>query len=282
MEKQIAVSNDLVWFHQFSQHELGVSRSRLSARAANLMTGDFFGGNPFAARFNVAVAQMGEFGTRLESALHRLVLVDIYENFLDYLVSVPALLAECGRHGWSSKSAGKSPEAKFQAAWKNSGYAAIDRHHWETFTYLRLRRHHYAHAAETISERFVAHTKSVGSRLNAHWLASGKLSGAELDFTSHRIFAPGCAEIIALIRVAQAWLRTMDHAVAAELVPEKVVQCVARQRIGIAGGKAFVRNSMTVEQQARRIKSDCQDLWGLTVTQRTAAATIYSIDLARL
>jgi hypothetical protein len=287
LEKHIAVLNDLVWFHQFSQHEIGISRERLSPRAAQLMTGDFFGGNPFAARFNVAVGKMGDFGAKLETALHKLVLVDVYENFLEYIdKDIPELLAECGHGRWPGPSA-KSfrskfapPESKFERLWVTSGYPPIDRHLWETFTYLRLRRHHYAHAAEMVSDRFTAHAHDTGARLNAYW--GVKLRGAKFDFTSHEIFKPKSDEIIALIRVAQAWLRAMDAAVAGELVADQVLEFVARERLRAAGGKAFARNIITVTRLARGARADCQDQWGLTVKISAAEAAINAIDLAHL
>lgn len=284
LEKHIAVLNDLVWFHQFSQHELGLARSRLSMRAAQLMTGDFFGSNPFAGRFNVAVGKMGDFSGRLEIALHKLVLVDVYENFLEYLgKDIPRLMADCGSHGWTvpaPKRKPEAPESKFEQGWQNSGYPTIDRHLLETFTYLRLRRHHYAHAAEVISERFVGHTASAGARLNAYW--AGKLLGAKLDFTSHNIFTPASDEIIALIRVAQSWIRALDAAVVGQLVPDKVVAFVARERLRAEGGRAFTRNSMTVTQQARGVRVECQDKWGFSVKIGAAEAAVSAVDLTRL
>lgn len=248
------------------------------------MTGDFFGSNPYAGRFNVAVGKMGDFAGKLEAALHKLVLVDVYENFLEYLgKDIPRLMGECGSHGWTASAARRKPEAperKFDRGWQNSGYLAIDGDLLETFTYLRLRRHHYAHAAEVISERFTGHTASAGARLNVYW--AGKLPGAKLDFTSHDIFSPANDEIIALIRVAQSWIRALDAAVAAPLVPDKVVAFVARERLLAAGGRAFARNSMTVAQLARGVRADCEDKWGLRVKMAAAEAAVSAVDLTRL
>jgi len=278
IENHIAVLNDLVWFHQFAQHELDVGCRRLAPAASKLLTRDLFRGNPFADRFNIEVTQIPNFRANLGIVLHQLVLVNVYELLADYLEKQAVVLKHCGRRAWPAGVTGRSPEARFQDGWSKAGYPAMRPLWWDTFTYLRLRRHHYAHASATCFPRFASFVKTKGSSLNRHWRS--RLNGLAIDFRSMAIFQMHHDEAISVIRVAQSWVRDMDARIAAQLSGARVVETVAQEQLIAAGGRDFRRNLDTVRSLARRVRIECREQWSYAgVTLPFAEAAINRIKL---
>jgi len=157
----------------------------------------------------------------------------------------------------------KAPEDEFARAWSNAGYESIPGEIWETCTYLRLRRHHYAHVARVVGKKFADHISAVGNRLNAFWIESEQtVPLGSVDFTTSAVFSFSLDEVIAIQRIVLRWIEWVDRKVTSAIDPGKVLSPVASEVVASAGGKKFRKNDQTIQELARRFGVRLRERWG--------------------
>jgi hypothetical protein len=252
--RRLNAINDLVWLQEFSLYELDQRNASLSAKARQLCTSDIFGQNPFSARINLRMERVPQFRNELTATLCQAVFSQSYELLNDYLDEVTLLLQHLGKRNWVTSN-DRAPEKKFSDSWDASGYPSLQPEYIATYKYLRLRRNHYAHIAQTVSPAFSCFLNTTGAQLNAFWRDPSRIGvGTPLDFSSSTIFAPNVDESISMLRVFLLWVTFFDASIVTQLDGTKLIRQFSYSSWKKAGGTSFKKNNETVKKMAKTVQ----------------------------
>ncbi len=216
--------NDMLWFNRFNGHEAMGLMMAMSGEKPEGLTGECFPGNPFAARFNVRLKEVGRHGAMHDEMLFRVVYGCSYEYFSRHRKRMLELLESCGGKPWISprKSGSEAPEERFDRALRSCGYRRMRHRHKVSAAYARVRRNQYFHAADATWGKMAGILASSGARLNQLW--SRQPAVDRVDFTSDGLSGCSTEEAIGLLRLLLILTKEIDAHTVALLDQDKLVE----------------------------------------------------------
>ena len=211
-EAKLARMNDLLCYYLFSDAEVEASLSRISSAKLARYTTETFPANPYAGRLHIRTNTLEKFR---KLAFHTSVgvsLVGAVEFLLNYIKDIEgfrALVLPTPHDGIRTEKPEEQLNQKLQA-WSEG--CQFDGELVKTIRYLRLRRNHFAHVREEMSQEFKHLLKNDAHHLNKYW-ASQPTDLYDFNFSDSDFSKSASNEALALINLVRVCQKKIDACV---------------------------------------------------------------------
>lgn len=220
----LAALNDQLCFFQFNRNELNKKLSDFGEKTGELFTPDVFANNSFAPRINVRIKELPNFQKLNEKFTFGSYLSTSYEVVSYFIKDSLQLLSEINTSTFQVTD-DRQLEKKFFLTLGSSGCTQPDIELITTLKYIRLRRNHFTHLAESISDQLKTLVNSLGSQLNSYW--SNAIS--ELDFSNQNVLTFSESETIDLLKILRIVTETLDNHLALNLNTIGTIEFLAKR-----------------------------------------------------
>jgi len=222
--KRLANLNDQLCYFQFNRNELNKKLDNFGVNAKKLYLPDVFAQNSMASRINVTLEKLPDFQLENQTVTFGSYISTSYEVTSNYLKDSIQLLEDFNPSTYQL-SYNNQLEEQYILTLTNSGYNIIDREIIDTLKYIRLRRNHFTHLADSILPNFTSLITTEGSTLNNYW--SGTINS--LDFTSTNILSFNEEETIDIIKLLKIIVERIDINLISNLSNEGIIKYLSKK-----------------------------------------------------
>lgn len=257
--KILANLNDQLCYFQFNRNELNKKLNNFGTNAKKLYLPDVFAQNDMAPRINVTLEKLLDFQLENETVTFGSYISTSYEVTSNYLKDGIQLLKDFNPLTCQLSNS-KELEEKYILTLTNSSYNIINREIIDTLKYIRLRRNHFTHIADSISPSFSSLITTQGNILNNYW--SGTINS--LDFTSTNILSFKEEETIDIIKLLKIIVERIDINLISNLSKEGIITYLSKKEFENNPQKI---NSDVIKQRTKRILVLSKHEFGITLLE---------------
>jgi hypothetical protein len=220
--RALADLNDQLCYFLFARSELRARFDNFSvADVGHLFMKTVFAKNIYAPKINIQIRQIPSFEADHERVTFGAHVSTSYETTSGYLAEALDLLKRTNSASFVLKKRPRNPtpEDTYWDTLSASSCATPDPELRLTLCYIRLRRNHFIHLAESLAPIFTKLVQNHGYALNRYWHATSR----ELNFASTDITNFGERESIDLLMLLRIVVQRLDQHLALQLAPQGVV-----------------------------------------------------------
>jgi hypothetical protein len=256
---RLASLNDQLCFFQFNRNELNRRLAEFGANVGRLYTPDVFAQNAMAPRINVTIADLPAFQNLNQTFTFGAYISTSYEVVSYYLRDSLELLHEFNPLTFQ-QTEHRQLEEKYSLTLVSSNCTPVPREVIDTLKYIRLRRNHFTHLAETVDTTLETLIINSGNTLNAFWAAAR----THLDFSSINVLTFQEEETIDVLKILRIIVQTLDTNLAPNLTQNGIVTFLANREYATSNQR---KNNDIFLQRIQRIKTLCDLEFGIIIPE---------------
>ncbi len=256
---RLAALNDQLCFFQFNRNELNKKLSEFGVEAQKLYTPDVFANNSMAPRINVTIGDLAKFQDLNQKFTFGAYISTSYEVTSYYLKDSLEFLQKL-EPATFQLTYNKQLEEKYSLTLASSGCSPVQRELIDTLKYIRLRRNHFTHLADSLDTHFTNLITNSGTSLNSFW--SSVITN--LDFTNSNVLTFDEAETIDILKLLRIIVESLDTHLASNLSANGIITFIADREYSVNPQRI---NNDVVNQRINKVKALGKRDFGITLNE---------------